>query len=146
MTTEVLSGLFSLVGIVFSGVLSFLVAKSSASKEIDKLKLTWKREDVVSSEADFSEMVSSVAVYAKTLSIDDMNTATKWVAKIRAQESGALGDLLDGLYNQLRDPIVFELEDTLSEIIKESVNARTNKIDSTDMAQDFMHAFASRFS
>ena len=128
MTTEVLSGLFSLVGIVFSGVLSFLVAKSSASKEIDKLKLTWKREDVVSSEADSSEMVSSVAVYAKTLSIDDMNTATKWVAKIRAQESGALGDLLDGLYNQLRDPIVFELEDTLSEIIKEK-RQRKNKQD-----------------
>lgn len=128
MTTEVLSGLFSLVGIVFSGVLSFLVAKSSASKEIDKLKLTWKREDVVSSETDFSEMVSSVAVYAKTLSIDDMNTATKWVAKIRAQESGALGDLLDGLYNQLRDPIVFELEDTLSEIIKEK-RQRKNKQD-----------------
>ena len=128
MTTEVLSGLFSLVGIVFSGVLSFLVAKSSASKEIDKLKLTWKREDVVSSETDFSEMVSSVAVYAKALSIDDMNTATKWVAKIRAQESGALGDLLDGLYNQLRDPIVFELEDTLSEIIKEK-RQRKNKQD-----------------
>lgn len=128
MTTEVLSGLFSLVGIVSSGVLAFLVAKSSASKEIDKLKLTWKREDVVSSEADFSEMVSSVAVYAKTLSIDDMNTATKWVAKIRAQENGALGDLLDGLYNQLRDPIVFELEDTLSEIIKEK-RQRKNKQD-----------------
>ena len=128
MTTEVLSGLFSLVGIVSSGVLAFLVAKSSASKEIDKLKLTGKREDVVSSEADFSEMVSSVAVYAKTLSIDDMNTATKWVAKIRAQENGALGDLLDGLYNQLRDPIVFELEDTLSEIIKEK-RQRKNKQD-----------------
>ena len=126
MTTEVLSGLFSLVGIVSSGVLSFLVARSSASKEIDKLKLTWKREDVVSSEADFSEMVSSVAIYAKTLSIDDMNTATKWVAKIRAQESGALGALLDGLYNQLRGPIAFELENTLSEIIKEK-RQRKNK-------------------
>lgn len=119
MTTEVLSGLFSLAAIVFSGVLSFLVAKSSASKEIDKLKLTWRREDVVSSESDFSEMVSSVAVYAKTLSITDMNTATKWVAKIRAQENAALGDLLDSLYDQLRDPIVSDLEDTLSEIIKE---------------------------
>ena len=119
MTTEVLSGLFSLVGIVFSSVLSFLIAKSSASKEIEKLKLTWKREDVVSSEADFSEMVSSVAVYAKTLSITDMNTATKWVAKIRAQERGVLGGLLDDLYDQLRDPIVYDLENTLSEIIKE---------------------------
>lgn len=119
MTTEVLSGLFSLVGIVSSGILSFLVAKSSASKEIEKLKLTWKREDVVSSEADFSEMVSSVAVYAKTLNITDMNAATKWVAKIRAQETGVLGNLLDSLYNQLRDPVVSELENTLSEIIKE---------------------------
>lgn len=119
MTAEILSGLFSLVGIVFSGVLSFLVAKSSASKEIDKLKLTWKREDVVSSDADFSEMVSSVAVYAKTLSITDMNTATKWVAKIRAQERGKLGELLDLLYLQLQEPLSSRMEDTLSEIIQE---------------------------
>ena len=119
MTTEVLSGLFALAGIVLSSIISFLVARLGASQEIEQLKLTWKREDVVSSESDFSEMVSSVAVYAKTLRIDDMNTATKWVAKIRAQESGALGDLLDSLYDQLRDPVVSELEDTLSEIIKE---------------------------
>ncbi len=104
MTTEVLSGLFSLAGIVLSSIISFLVARLGASKEIEQLKLTWMREGVVSSESDFSEMVSSVAVYAKTLSIDDMNTATKWVAKIRAQENGELGNLLDSLYNQLRDP------------------------------------------
>lgn len=119
MTTEVLSGLFSLAGIVLSSIISFLVARLGASKEIEQLKLTWKREDIVSSESDFSKMVSSVAVYAKTLSITDMNAATKWVAKIRAQESGALGDLLDSLYDQLRDPVVSELEGTLSEIIKE---------------------------
>lgn len=119
MTTEVLSGLFSLAGIVLSSIISFLVARLGASKEIEQLKLTWMREDVVSSESDFSEMVSSVAVYAKTLSIDDMNTATKWVAKIRAQENGALGDLLDSLYDQLRNPVVSDLENTLSEIIKE---------------------------
>lgn len=119
MTSEALSGLFSLVGIILSGVLSFLVAKSSASREVDKLKLTWKREDIVSSESDFSEMISTVAVYAKTLTITDMNTATKWVAKIRAQESGTLGELLDSLYCQLQDPVVSELESTLSEIIKE---------------------------
>lgn len=119
MTSEALSGLFSLVGIILSGVLSFLVAKSSASREVDKLKLTWKREDIVSSESDFSEMISTVAVYAKTLTITDMNTATKWVAKIRAQESGTLGELLDSLYFQLQDPVVSELESTLSEIIKE---------------------------
>ena len=119
MTTEVLSGLFSLTGIVLSSAISFLVARLGASKEIEQLKLTWKREDIVSSESDFSEMVSSVAVYAKTLGITDMNTATKWVAKIRAQESGMLGDLLDSLYDQLRDPVVSDLEETLSEIIKE---------------------------
>lgn len=119
MTQEVLSGLFSLIGIVISGVVSFLVAKLSASKEVDRLKLIWKREDIVSSESDFSEMVSAVSVYAKTFRISDMNNAVKWVSKIRAQENGKLGALLDNLYIQLQNPVASEMENTLSEIIKE---------------------------
>ena len=119
MTQEVLSGLFSLIGIVISGVVSFLVAKLSASKEVDRLKLIWEREDIVSSESDFSEMVSAVSVYAKTFRIGDMNNAVKWVSKIRAQENGKLGALLDNLYIQLQNPVASEMENTLSEIIKE---------------------------
>lgn len=86
-----------------SAIIAAIVAKRTAeitaNKEIEKLKLSWAREDAVASDTDFNEMSKSVAMLLHYDS-GDLNMERDAVGKIaflRAREDGELGSVLDQL-------------------------------------------------
>lgn len=91
------------IAAVLSAIISALVAKRTAeitaNKEIEKLKLSWAREDAVASDADFSEMSKSVAMllHYDSGDLDMERDAVGKIAFLRAREGGELGYVLDQL-------------------------------------------------
>ena len=86
-----------------SAIIAAIVAKRTAeitaNKEIEKLKLSWAREDAVASDTHFNEMSKSVAMLLHYDS-GDLNMERDAVGKIaflRAREDGELGSVLDQL-------------------------------------------------
>ena len=50
MKTEIVCAIIALVGTAVSGLLSWFVSRSSAVKEVEKLRLTWEHETIVTSD------------------------------------------------------------------------------------------------
>ena len=119
MYTEVICTVIALAGTIFSGLISWLVSHHVANKEIEKARLTWEREDVVSSEDEFADMASSIALYLQTLNISDWNAAVSKVAAVRSKETGILAEYLDNLYFSLKSQNIQMSEDNLTQVIEE---------------------------
>lgn len=88
-----------LAGAALSVLVSFLTAKLTLSKEIEKMMLQWERDDIVSSEEEFAEMAASVAKYVDKNVSSYKSDAVVHIAAIRAKENGELASLLDNLYH-----------------------------------------------
>ena len=101
MDVRIICSLISLAGIAISGLVSWFVSRSSAAKEIEKMKLSWEREDVVSSDEEFGEMCSAVTVAIHNSSGSNRAKANAYVATVRSKEQGTLGNLLDELHASL---------------------------------------------
>lgn len=99
--TEIICGFIALAGTVVSGLISWLVSRSSAAKEIEKMKLAWNHEHTVSSDDDFAEMVFAVATCLQEKVPVSFDSAISYVAAIRSKESGSLGSKLDALHQVL---------------------------------------------
>ena len=56
MKTEIVCAIIALVGTAVSGLLSWFVSRSSAVKEVEKLRLTWEHETIVTSDDEFAEL------------------------------------------------------------------------------------------
>lgn len=140
MAPEIICTLIALCGTVASGLISWLVARSSAEKEIKKMRIEWEHDKLLSSDDDFSEMASSVAVCLQSLDLSDFDTALASVASLRIRETGPISLKLDKLYSTLYeispsscpDPIPARLaeyrrlldraNDQLTEVINEKRN------------------------
>ena len=121
MDTEIICTLISSAGVVLSALIAWLVSRSSAKKEIEKMKLEWEREDVVSSDDDFGQLSAAVSRYVMDTETPIIRKdAVAFAASMRARENGTLAELLDALYTALVEakpaPVV---ENALVEVIKE---------------------------
>lgn len=127
MNTEIICAMIAVAGTVVSALLAWFVSRLTANKEIERLKLSWEREDVVTSDDEFAEMTASVAQYVSSLfegyDLSAQIPASK-VAAIRSRESGALADRLDTLYQALlsRQPVT--INDELTLVIQEKRNRK----------------------
>lgn len=123
MNTEIICVLISLAGTIMSALISWMVAKTSAQKEIKMLTMTWAREDVVSSDDEIATMVRYVSEFIVNNNDTNQSKALAEVGAVRAKESGALGDNLDQLYSAVlkRDS---KTRDLLTEVIKEKRKAK----------------------
>ena len=99
MKTEIVCAIIALVGTAVSGLLSWFVSRSSAVKEVEKLRLTWEHETIVTSDDEFAEMVSSGGLGIPS----SFDNAICRVASVRSKEQGPLADSLDNLYRILFD-------------------------------------------
>ena len=63
MNTEIICTIVTAGGVVLSSLISFFVARSTANREIRRMKLTWDREDAVTADKEFSSMSAAVAEY-----------------------------------------------------------------------------------
>lgn len=103
MKTEIICAIIALMGTAVSGLLSWFVSRTSAAKEIERLKLTWDHESSVTSDDEFADMAASVALCIQEKLPASFDNAISRVAAVRSKERGALADRLDELYNILFD-------------------------------------------
>jgi len=128
LETEVLCTLITVAGTVLSALIAWFVSRSTASKELEKLKLTWEREDIVSSDDEFAAMASAVANYVHSNVPLCQREAMCAVASIRSKESGDLGTLLDQLYNAINSNYSIEADRLLSQVINKKRDAKGKRI------------------
>lgn len=93
--------LIALVGVVLSFLSSLIISRYTANKEIKKLRLSWKREDNIAAENEFSEMAAAVAKYIQVDSPPTRSEASAKVAAFRAKERGDMAIYLDELYSHI---------------------------------------------
>ena len=126
MDVKIICALISTGGIALSGLISWFVSRSSASKEIEKMKMEWDREDVVSSDDEFAEMCSSVAAYIHHIDTMKRIEAASRVASVRSKEQGQLAELLDILYSLLiKTKQADVLDEALTNVIEEKRNRKS---------------------
>lgn len=130
MNTEIICALIALAGALVSATISFFVSKSSAEKEIQRMKLEWKRQDIVSSDEDFSDMAVAVSRFIQMQDGTTHLKAVETVMKIRAKELGSIAESLDALYLAIGkrgygyNPNLEQIDTLLSEILKQKRNAK----------------------
>lgn len=117
ISSELICSLISVAGVIVSALISRNVSKNTTAKEIEQMKLTWEREDLVSSEDDFGEMTASVARYISGFHVSSQRDALAKIASIRAKENGALGVALDELYQAVYHRSIMEINDRLTKVI-----------------------------
>lgn len=130
MNTEIICAIIALIGTLASAVVSFWVSKSSTEKELKKMRMEWKRQDIVSSDEDFSDMAVAVSRFIQIQDGTTHRKAIESVMKIRAKESGSIAESLDSLYLAIGkrgygyNPNLEQIDSLLSEILKQKRNSK----------------------
>lgn len=119
MSSEMICAFIAVAGTVFSALISYGVSRSTANKELEKMKLTWEREDIVSSEDEFAEMAKAVGAYVQSSHPLHQRVAMELVAAARSKESGALGSLLDALYMHIQSGNIANTDVWLTKVINQ---------------------------
>lgn len=125
MTTEVICALVTVGGTLLSALIAFFVSRTTANKEIEKMQLTWEREDIVSSDDEFAEMASAVATYVQNGWADMQRDALSKIAAIRSKEIGNLAVLLDRLYAEVCKNNTHSANTALTEVINEKRHTKS---------------------
>ena len=115
MTTEVICALVTVGGTLLSALIAFFVSRSTANKEIEKMKLTWEREDAIASDEEFGNMAAAVASYVQNPWSGSQNDAITKVAAIRSKVTGRMAIVLSRLYKSIRDNDTQSTEFALTE-------------------------------
>ena len=132
ISSETICALISLTGLFVSGFLSFLVARFSIKKEIEKMQLLWEREDVIASDDEFAEMVSAVAAYIQSPYPPEATTAASKIAGIRSKETGTLALKLDQLYRNVSFQNLNAIDSSLTEVINEKRKRKSRHLGADD--------------
>lgn len=130
MTTKVVCALITVGGTLLSSLIAFLVSRTTANKEIEKMKLTWNREDTVSSDEEFAAMASAVALYVSCRISHYQSDAMERLAALRASETGELSQSLDNLYFAVRDARHGDIDSLLTKLLNQKRETKTNSLDS----------------
>ena len=124
MSSDLLNALITVGGIIISSVISYAISRSTANKEIVKLQLTWQREDVVSSDEEFSAMAAAVAKHLHNPTGASKSAAMQQVTSIRTKENGTLGEMLDKLYADIYHDLIGNIDPQLSKVINQKREAK----------------------
>lgn len=119
LNTELICALVTVGGTVISAIIAWIVSHLTANKEIEKMKLSWEREDLVSSDDEFADMAAAVARYVAEDYESHRTKAMEKVASIRSKESGNIAELLDLLYNAITKRQPSQANDCLAKVIEQ---------------------------
>lgn len=123
VSSAVVSAVVSLISTFINAHLSrksaIEAAKEVTQRELEKLERTWDREDIVSSDEEFAEMAAAVSKFA-TYATGAWNAeAISCVSSVRAKEHGNLGQIMDKLYDSVKNDLYREADKHLTEAINE---------------------------
>lgn len=129
ISSAVVSALIAFLGTVFSAREARKSARETAqeiaNKEIEKMKLSWQREDLVSSDEEFAEMASVVAKFCAFANGAWSDEAIEKVGAIRSKECGTLGQIMDDLYDSVKHDRFHEADKHLTAAINEKRRIKT---------------------
>lgn len=129
VSSAVISAVITFIGTVISAREARKSAKETAqeiaNKEIEKMKLSWQREDMVTSDEEFAEMASVVAKFCAFATGGWSDEAIERVAAIRSKESGILGQIMDDLYSSIKYNRFQEADMHLTAAINEKRRIKT---------------------
>lgn len=102
MNAQIVCSLISVLGVILSGLISYLTARRTAKMEMDKLRETWKREDSLSVDSEFSDMVKAVTRTYYSVYDDDKEDAVAKIFIVRSKCSLPISVLLDRMIPAIR--------------------------------------------
>ena len=123
--TEIICAVIAATGAVLSALIAWFVSRSAAAKEIEKLRLTWEREDVVSSDDEYASMAAVVASYIQCDNGHCQREAMAAVASVRIKESGDIGVALDQLYECISNDQIHKTDSALTHVIEKKREAKS---------------------
>jgi len=130
MNPETISTLISALGVILSAGVSLLVARSTAANEIKKMQLSWEREDTVTSDDEFTAMVSAAVKYANTEDDRYMIGTLQKVASLRAKAIGEIAKTYDLLYLAVQRGDYTGIDKILTELLNQKRDAQCNPLNS----------------
>lgn len=137
VSSAVISALIAFLGTVFSSREARKSARETAqeiaNKEIEKMKLSWQREDMVSSDEEFAEMASVVAKFCAFATGAWSDEAIEKVGAIRSKESGKLGQIMDDLYESVKRDRFAEADLLLTDAINEKRRIKSQANDVSNL-------------
>lgn len=123
VSSAVVSTVFGFIGNIIAAKIAqktaIKTAQETATQEIKKMERTWEREDLVSSDEEFSAMTTAVARYVHRNSIEHGVDAAGKVAGVRSKEHGEMGKILDDLHKSIDDRNLEQAAIELSKAIDE---------------------------
>ena len=134
MSSEMICALIAAIGVVLSSLFSYAISRYTANKELEKLEMTWEREDIVSSEDEFAAMAKAVGAFVQSGRNSDQRSAMELVAAARSKESSVLGSLLDELYMHIQSGNISNTDVWLTKVINQKREAK-RKADTTGSAK-----------
>ena len=118
MSSEVICLIITTVGSLAAAAISAATSKKVAASEIKKLKLTWEREDAITSSEDIAELTRLVYSFTSCLNDAFAIPAISKTAEIRTNATGEFAAALDELYDALSQRNRIKAESLMSEVIK----------------------------
>ena len=129
MSSITIRALTTLGSAAISALVAYLVARHYTKNEIRRLKLTWKREDFKSVDADFYDMVYTVTHFCKSKSYynTDFGIAAGKINKARSSSCGSIAPKLDTLYLHFVKSEFDKIDADLDAVITEHRNMQIKK-------------------
>ena len=126
MSSEITCAIITTVGLIMSTLISLFVARSTATNEIKKMRLSWEREDTVSSDDEFAAMASAVATYICCDVLLNHIDAMAKISALRAKEGAELSKHLDELYFAVREERHNQIDPLLTELLNKKREIKSN--------------------
>ena len=131
MSDTLLCATYSLIGVILSGALSLCVSRLTSKYEASRLRLQWQRDNDLTADREFSEMIGAVVHYTFFPTASNLKgEALTRVCSIRATQIGSLAASLDALSASIASGDVSMIQQTLESAIhykREDVRNRQYK-------------------
>lgn len=120
ISSAIVSSLIAVIGNMIAAKMARTTAKQTAqetaSQEIQKMERTWEREDDLSADDEYGEMVKLVVMYAQGTTMGPYQALAS-IASLRIKESGEIAAALDSLYQSVKQRKLSEVDSALDVLI-----------------------------
>ena len=121
ISSAIVSALIAVIGNMITAKMARTTAKQTAqetaSHEIEKMERTWEREDDLSSDDEYGEMVKLVVLYTSGTTVGPYDALAS-IAALRIKESGDIAEDLDLLYLAVKKMDIDSIDHVLDELIE----------------------------
>jgi len=124
ISSAIISAIVATLGNIITAKIAQRTAEKTTektmNKEIQKMRIAWEREDIVSSDDEFASMAEKVSHFVYYNNGDNQEGALAIIAFIRSKENGDIAAILDELYQSVLsdDPIA------ANELLTKAINAK----------------------